>query len=93
MTGIVQTIDEAASRPIGMSAAPHLNQPFFDPGRHPLIEDKTFALPMLVTELLLVGHDSPAQLINIRKSARAEKRRRFLTTDAARAIHKQGLVF
>ena len=72
VTRIVQTIDEARGGPVCMSAPADRHKPFFDFDGHSLVKDETFALPMLVSELLLIGHDSAVQLIDRFESVGAE---------------------
>src|SRR4051812_42826967 len=92
VTRIVQTIDEPAGWSARVGAAPDLHQPFLHPHRHPLIEDKTFALPVLVTELLLVGGNPPVKLKDTPKTFLSEKGGSFLAADAAGAIHQHRFV-
>ena len=73
VTRIVQAIDEAAGRPAGMRASADLDQAFFHAHRHPLIEDKTFALPVLVPEFLLIGEDTAVQLKDVLETFAAQK--------------------
>jgi hypothetical protein len=88
VTGVVQTIDEPARWSSRVRATPDLHQSFLHPHRHPLIEDKTFALPVLVTELLLVRGDPAMKLKDTPKTLLPEKGGSFLAADAAGAIHQ-----
>ena len=74
VTRIVQAIHEAAGRPAGVRAFADLHQAFFHAHRHPLIEDETFPLPVLVPEFLLVGENPAVQLKDVLKTFAAQKR-------------------
>jgi hypothetical protein len=74
VTRIVQTIYEAAGRLAGVRASADLNQVLFHAHRHPLIEDKTFALPVLVPEFFLIGENPTVQLKDVLKTFAAQKR-------------------
>jgi hypothetical protein len=74
VTGIVQTIDEPAGGAAGMRASADLDQTFFHPHGHPLIENETFPLPMFVSELLLVGRNSPVKLKDLFESLVSQQR-------------------
>ena len=82
VTGIVQAIDEPAGCPPGMRATPYLHEAFLHPHGHPLIEDETLSLPMLVPKLLLVSRDPAVELENVLESLAPEKRRRLFTANA-----------
>ena len=74
VTRIVQAIDEPAGRSPAMRATANLHEPFFHPYGHPLIEDETFSLPVLVSKLLLVGRDPAVELEDVLESFAPEKR-------------------
>ena len=88
MTGIVQAIDEPARRSPGMGAPPDLHQPFFHAHRHSLIENETFALPVFVSEFLLIGGDPAVKLKDAVESFPLEKGGRPSRKGAASAIHQ-----
>ncbi len=71
-----------------MGAAPDLHQPFLYPHCHPLIEDKTLALPVFIAELLLVGGNPAVKLKDISKPFPPEKGGRLLAADPSGAIHQ-----
>jgi len=72
VTRIVQAIHESAGGAIGVRATADLHEPVVNSHRHALIEDETFALPVLIPELLLVCHDAAVQLENILEPAAAQ---------------------
>ena len=85
----MEAVDETAGRTTGMRAAANLDQTFFHSHGHPLIEDKAFALPMLISKLLLVGRDPAMKLEDVFESLLPEECRRFLAPDPSRAIHQK----
>ena len=72
MTGIVQAVHEAARGPAGMRASADRHEAFVHAHRHALIEDETFTLPVLVSELLLIGNDPAVQLVDILEPVAAQ---------------------
>ena len=72
MTRIVETIDEAVRLAASVRALSDRLQRLIHAHGHALIEDKAFAQPVLVPELLLVSHDPAVQLEYVLKSFASE---------------------
>ena len=88
MTGVVEAIDDAIRRATGVRAAAEGDERFIDADGHALVEDETFAKPVLIPILLLVAHDAAVELIHVAKAVAAEEGGGFFAADAAGAIHE-----
>ena len=92
VTRIVQAVHKPARRARGVRAAADLHQAFIDPHRHALIENETFALPVLVPELFLVSRDSAMKLKDAVETFLFKKGGRLFAPDAPGAIHQDCFV-
>jgi hypothetical protein len=74
VTRVVQAIDEPARRSPCMCAPPDLHQAILHAHGHSLIENETFALPVFVSEFLLIGGDPAMKLKDVTKPLASQKR-------------------
>ena len=81
--------DETTMRVMTIHA---LHQSFFHAHRHPLIEDETFALPVFVPELFLVGRNATVQLEDVAKPALPQQGRCLFAADTTGAIHEHAFL-
>ena len=92
MTRIMQTIDEARGRSVGVGATAYRDETLLHFDGHALIEDETFALPVVISEFLLVGGNSAVKLEDAVETFPLKKRGRLFAPDAASAIHQHSFL-
>lgn len=64
MAGVVEAVHKSVCRGTGVGAASDVFDGLRRWHRHALVEDKTFSLPVLCSDFMVVVHDASVQLVN-----------------------------